>query len=227
MNARTGKVQRVWKGLTSPTGVAVGRDGTVYVSEVFDGAPEGEPGPGFDPATVGRITKIAPNGKRTNAQVTMPTGLLYEHGKLFSTAWSVASFLGIPHAGQVVKVEDGRLPLSVRAWPAERRLRRGHADPAGSEGIHEQGVVAAHPLGVRQPEVDDVLGEVASSPSSEATIALSTWKATRSWSLSSSEAQCTFAVARPSRSTTAAISSGSVMFSQSRSTSYGEISETT
>ena len=107
VNAWTGKVQRVWKGLTAPTGVAVGHGGTVYVSEVFHGAPAGEPGPGFDPSTVGRITKIAPNGKQTHAQVTMPTGLLYEHGKLFSTAWSVASFLGIPDAGQIVKVKEG------------------------------------------------------------------------------------------------------------------------
>ncbi len=104
VNARTGKVQRVWKGLTAPTGVAVGRHGTIYVSHVFHGAPEGEPGPGFDPSTVGRITKIAPNGKRTHAQVTMPTGLLVKDGHLYSTAWSVASFLGIEDAGQVVKV---------------------------------------------------------------------------------------------------------------------------
>ncbi len=107
LNARTGKVQRVWKGLTAPTGVAVGRHGTVYVSEVFHAAPEGEPGPGFDPSTVGQITKIAPSGKRTYAQVTMPTGLLFKGGHLYSTAWSVASFLGIPDAGQIVKVKAG------------------------------------------------------------------------------------------------------------------------
>jgi len=109
VNAWNGKVQRVWKGLTAPTGVAVGPNGAVYVSDVFYGAPEGEgpPPAGFDPSKVGRITKIAPNGKRTYAQVTMPTGLLYEHGKLFSTAWSVASFLGIPDAGQIVKVKEG------------------------------------------------------------------------------------------------------------------------
>ena len=107
LNAWTGKVQRVWKGLTAPTGVAVGRHGTVYVSEVFHGAPEGEPGPGFDPSTVGQIIKIAPSGKRTYAQVTMPTGLLFKGGHLYSTAWSVASFLGIPDAGQIVKVKAG------------------------------------------------------------------------------------------------------------------------
>jgi hypothetical protein len=105
LNARTGKVQRVWKGLDSPTGVAVGHNGTVYVSQVFYGAPEGPPSDDFDPSTVGRIIKIAPNGKRTQAQVTMPTGLLVKGGHLYATAWSVASFLGIEHAGQIVKVK--------------------------------------------------------------------------------------------------------------------------
>jgi hypothetical protein len=107
VNARTREVQRVWTGLTAPTGVAVGSQGAVYVSEVFYGAPEGEPGPGFDPSTVGQITKIPPYGKRTHAQVTMPTGLLVENGQLYATAWSVASFLGIPDAGQIVKVKAG------------------------------------------------------------------------------------------------------------------------
>ena len=74
---------------------------------MFHDAPEGEPGPGFDPSTVGQIIKIAPSGKRTYAQVTMPTGLLFRGGHLYSTAWSVASFLGIPDAGQIVKVKAG------------------------------------------------------------------------------------------------------------------------
>jgi len=107
VSARTGQVQHVWKGFTSPTGVAVGPYGTVYVSQVFHGAPEGEPGPDFDPSSVGRITKVAPNGERTHAQVTMPTGLLSHGGHLYSTAWSVASFLRIPDAGQIVKVKAG------------------------------------------------------------------------------------------------------------------------
>jgi hypothetical protein len=104
LNAFTGKVQRVWKGLTAPTGVAVGPDGSIYFSQVLYGAPEGEPGPGFDPASIGRITRIAPNGQQTHAQVTMPTGLLWKDGSLYSTAWSTAFFFGIEHAGQVVKV---------------------------------------------------------------------------------------------------------------------------
>jgi len=105
LNARTGNVQRVWKGLTAPTGVAVRTDGTIYYSEVLYGAPQGPPPPGFDPADVGRITRIH-NGHVKHAQVTMPTGLVLKRGRLYASAWSIASFLGIPHAGQVVKVRE-------------------------------------------------------------------------------------------------------------------------
>ncbi len=109
LHRRTGKVQRVWKNLDGPTGIAVGRDGSIYVSQVLEGLPEGEgpPPPGFDPADVGQITRIARNGRRTVAQVTMPTGLLMHRGRLYSTAWSVAFFFGMEHAGQVVKVRRG------------------------------------------------------------------------------------------------------------------------
>jgi hypothetical protein len=104
LNARTGKVQRVWKGFTSPTGVAVKKDGTLYFSQVLYGAPEGPPPPTFDPSTIGRITRIH-NGHVKNAQVTMPTGLVLKDGRLYASAWSIASFFGMPHSGQVVKVK--------------------------------------------------------------------------------------------------------------------------
>lgn len=103
VHARTGKLQRVWKNLTGPTGVAARRDGTVFVSHVLHNAPQGPPGPGFDPADVGRITRIR-DGVRTHADVTMPTGLELKDGKLYATSWSIASFLGIPDAGKVVRV---------------------------------------------------------------------------------------------------------------------------
>jgi hypothetical protein len=105
LNARTGHVQRVWKGFTAPTGVAVRTDGTIYFSEVLYGAPEGPPPAGFQPSDIGRITRIR-NGHVKHADVTMPTGLVLKNGDLYSTAWSIASFFGIEHAGQVVKVRE-------------------------------------------------------------------------------------------------------------------------
>jgi len=91
LDGRTGKVQRVWGGLTSPTGIAVTTDETVYLSEVIYDAPEGPPG---------RIKKILPNGHRTNAAVAMPVGLQLHGGDLYATAFSIAG----PGAGQVVRV---------------------------------------------------------------------------------------------------------------------------
>jgi hypothetical protein len=105
LNARTGAVLDVIEDLDSPTGVAVDPRGNVYVSNVIEGAPPGEePPPGFDPSSVGDITMIARDGHRSVAQVTMPTGLLWRNGTLYSSAWSIAFFLGIADAGEVVEV---------------------------------------------------------------------------------------------------------------------------
>lgn len=106
LDARSGKVQHVWKGFTAPTGIAVRKDGTIYLSEVLYGAPQGPPPAGFDPATVGRVTKVQ-HGNRTHTAVTMPTGLVLKGGHLYASSWSIASFLGMQHAGQVVKVRKG------------------------------------------------------------------------------------------------------------------------
>lgn len=99
LDARTGAVQRVWKKLTAPTGVAVRRDGTIYVSQVLHG---GETTP---PAELGQVVRIR-DGRRTKAQVTMPTGLVLKSGRLYASAWSIAFFMGMEHAGQVVRVRD-------------------------------------------------------------------------------------------------------------------------
>ena len=104
-----GRVLKVIKHLTGLTGIAVDEKGAVYVSELFEGGPEGEgpPPEGFDPAEVGQVIKIDKHGKRTYAQVTMPTGLEFLYGRLYASAWSVAGFLGMPSAGEVVKVPRG------------------------------------------------------------------------------------------------------------------------
>jgi hypothetical protein len=106
LDRRTGRLMRTISGLTGPTGVAVAPDGTVYVSEVLHNAPAGEgpPPPGFDPSSVGRIVKIAPDGRRTFAAVTMPTGLAMRGSTLYASAWSIAAQFGLPRPGQVVQV---------------------------------------------------------------------------------------------------------------------------
>ncbi len=107
LDPSSGRVLRTWYGFTAPTGIAVGGDGSVYLSEGIYGAPEGPPPAGFNPASVGRIVRIAPNGARTYARVTMPIGLRYYHGSLYSTAWSLAAFVGLPPtSGQVVRVRQ-------------------------------------------------------------------------------------------------------------------------
>ena len=104
---RDGKLLRTLTGFSAPTGVAVAPGGTIYVSELLQGAPEGNdpPPPGFDPAEVGQIVKVAKDGTRTYAQVTMPSGLLWTDGKLYASAWSVGVFVNLPHAGQIVSVD--------------------------------------------------------------------------------------------------------------------------
>lgn len=106
INPYSGEIIDSWSGFTAPLGVAVGDDGAVYVSEGLYGSPEGEgpPPDGFDPSTVGRIVKVAPDGARTYAAVTMSAGLLWDDGELFASAWSLAAQFGIPGAGQVVRV---------------------------------------------------------------------------------------------------------------------------
>ncbi|WP_432542805.1 ScyD/ScyE family protein [Kineococcus sp. SYSU DK002] len=119
LDAGDGSVVDEVGGFTAPTGVAVGDDGTVYVSELLEGAPEGDgpPPPDFDPATVGRVVAVAPDGERSAAQVAMPLGLRFADGHLYSTAFSVAGlFLGQPGLGQVVRVDDSAFaPLETPA----------------------------------------------------------------------------------------------------------------
>lgn len=104
---RNGKLLRTLTGFSSPTGVAVDPAGTVYVSELLQGAPEGDgpPPAGFDPAKVGQIVKVTKDGKRSYSQVTMPSGLLFTDNRLYASAWSVASFVGLQDAGQIVVVD--------------------------------------------------------------------------------------------------------------------------
>jgi hypothetical protein len=92
-------VLHTWDGFTSVTGLAVGRDGSLYVSQLF--APESTPG------GQGVVTKISHNGHRTNVDVPLPAGLALDgFGNVYVSAFSIApsTGLGIPgidSSGQV------------------------------------------------------------------------------------------------------------------------------
>ncbi|WP_170854127.1 ScyD/ScyE family protein [Microlunatus flavus] len=99
---KNGKLVKTLTGFDSPTGVAVAPDGTIYVSEALAGLA----GPPPIDDTVGRIVKVAPDGKRTVAQVSQPTGLLWSGGKLYaSTRALYGAFNQQPGKGQVVSVD--------------------------------------------------------------------------------------------------------------------------
>lgn len=100
---RWGHQLSVIGGLDSLTGVAVGDDGSIYASQLLYGVPDGLPD-NFDPSTIGRILRVAPDGSTWAAQVTMPSGLVFHKGALYASAWSVGIFFGSQNAGQIVKV---------------------------------------------------------------------------------------------------------------------------
>lgn len=83
LNARTGKVMRVIKGLNAPVGLAVDKD------SIYFGEPNG-------PGTIARIH----HGKITRASVPSATGLVIRRGSLFATA----NVFAAPGKGVVVRV---------------------------------------------------------------------------------------------------------------------------
>jgi hypothetical protein len=93
-------VLRTWTGFTTVTGVAVGRDASVYVSQLFGAGSPAASGPGV-------LTKIRANGGRTNADVPFPAGVAVDaFNNVYVSAFSVApeSGMGIPgvdSSGQV------------------------------------------------------------------------------------------------------------------------------
>jgi hypothetical protein len=106
LDQRGHEVRRI-EGFTDLTGIAVDCHGIVYVSDLLEGFPQGEPPADFDPSTVGQVVRIDRHGDRTYSQVTMPTGLVIDDGDLYASAWSIASFMMMPSAGQVVRVGAG------------------------------------------------------------------------------------------------------------------------
>jgi hypothetical protein len=87
-------VVHTWTGFTTVTGLAVGRDGTLWVSQLL--APEQNP-----PAAMvaGVVTKVPRYGERTDMDVPFPAGLAICDDNLYVSAWSVAPDDGLAGPG--------------------------------------------------------------------------------------------------------------------------------
>jgi len=93
-----GRVLKVWTGFSTVTGVAVGHDGALYVSQLF-----------ADPATPGLpgvLTRIK-GSDRSNVDVPFPAGVAVDkHNNVFVSAFSISpdtggGIPGIDSSGQV------------------------------------------------------------------------------------------------------------------------------
>jgi hypothetical protein len=90
----SGDKLKTWRGFTTVTGVAVGDDGSLFVSELFANADFSDPN--FDPSQVGQVTHVAPNGDRHSVLVPLPAGIAVDDkGWVFVAAWSVAPSDGL------------------------------------------------------------------------------------------------------------------------------------
>ena len=93
-----GRLVRTWTGFTTVTGVAVGTDGSLYVSQLFAEAADGGAVPGV-------VTKVTPDGTRTSVDVPFPAGIAVDNAdNVYVAAFSTASEdgLGLPDSsGQI------------------------------------------------------------------------------------------------------------------------------
>ena len=96
-----GRRLHAWHNFSAITGVALGRDGSIYVSQLF--APEAAP---IAPQVAGVLTRIK-GDQRTNTDVPFPAGVAVDaHNNVYVSAWSImpasgAGFPGVDTSGQV------------------------------------------------------------------------------------------------------------------------------
>jgi hypothetical protein len=91
LDKKTGEIKRIYRDLFTVTGVAVGKDGSVYASELFGGDPAAE--------VPGQVTKIAKDGTRKSLPIPFPAGLAVDHkNRVYVSAFSTApaAGLGVP-----------------------------------------------------------------------------------------------------------------------------------
>jgi hypothetical protein len=102
---RRGNVMRSWGGFTTITGVARGKDGSLYVSELFGGPCTFDDIPRCFP---GRVVKVSPDGDRSYRRVPFPAGIDVQKGHVYVAAFSVSpanGFGGNPSwSGQIWRI---------------------------------------------------------------------------------------------------------------------------
>ena len=93
-------VLNTWTGFDSVTGVAVGRDGSLYVSE-FDAAEAAPPNTGVPGLEItGVLTKVATSGARIHVDVPFAAGVAVDNANnVYVSAWSIAPETGAPLPG--------------------------------------------------------------------------------------------------------------------------------
>lgn len=98
LNRWSGDVEKTWTGFTTVTGVAVGRDHSLYVSQLF--APQAAP---IDPRVSGVLSKVKWDGTRTDKDVPFPAGVVVDSwNNVYVAAFSVAPGTGLPETPEGV-----------------------------------------------------------------------------------------------------------------------------
>jgi hypothetical protein len=101
LDGRTGAVEQTWEGFSGVTGVAVGPDCSLYVSQLF--ATEANP---ITPEVQGVVTKVTRDGVHHDVDVPFPAGIVVDgHGNVFVSAWSISSAAGQSNVPPGVNVD--------------------------------------------------------------------------------------------------------------------------
>lgn len=104
------QVLRTWTGFSSVTGLAVGGDGSLYVSEL-DAAEAAPPNTGVEGLGItGILTKVGPDGHRTSLDVPFAAGVAVDaQNNVFVSAWLICPDSGAPLPGLVGRDTSGQV----------------------------------------------------------------------------------------------------------------------